>query len=196
MGGQLPLVTLNVRSRYGEFAPIRFCVDSGADLIALPIYLAEEEGIAFSRTEQHRGTVSGIVGSVERYLDVIHIRMFGEDFTWPCSFVESRRPTFREPYGVLGQGGFLSCFNTCMKDPTSRSSGASITFPAGSGFSSRSFPPGRALSPTITPSDLRRQTPLVPPLALRYPRPLSFRLAQDHERPYPEPMIPARRPLP
>src|SRR5262245_11782996 len=117
VGGQLPLVTLNVRSRYGDYATVRFCVDSGADLISFPIYLAEKEKIPFLRSEQNRSQVSGLVGATDRYLDVIHIRMFGEEFTWPCSFVDAQQPLSREPYAVLGRGGFLSCFNTCMKDP-------------------------------------------------------------------------------
>jgi hypothetical protein len=49
IGGQRPLVTLNVRSRFGNFAPVLFCVDTGADLPAIPISLAQEEGIAIPR---------------------------------------------------------------------------------------------------------------------------------------------------
>jgi hypothetical protein len=114
IGGQWPLVRILVRSRYGDFIPIRFCVDSGADLSALPLALAQRHGIAVPQSEHSRGTEGGLAGPVARYRGVIQVRLFGEPFTWPCEFIDSPG---RPDYGVLGRSGFLSAFNFCIKGP-------------------------------------------------------------------------------
>jgi hypothetical protein len=117
IGGLRPLVTVNVRSRYGDFAAIPFCIDTGADLAALPTSLAQQEGIAFSRSADRHGRVGGLVGSVDRFRGVIHLRIFGDDFTWPCDFIESQGPPGRLASGVLGREGLLAVFNVCIKAP-------------------------------------------------------------------------------
>jgi hypothetical protein len=117
IGGQLPIVTINVRSRSGALSALHFCVDSGADLTTIPIDLAEEAGIAIPRSHLTRGRSSGLTGTVEHYRSVIHLRMFDEDFSWPCVFVEGRGPASRLPYAALGRAGFASAFNACIADP-------------------------------------------------------------------------------
>jgi hypothetical protein len=113
-----PMVTLLVRTRYGTFAPLPFAVDSGADTSALPVDLAQREGILFPRTEAARSVATGLVGAVERYRGLIHVRLFGEEFDWPCDFLDA--PPHTAPivraYGVLGRAGFLGAFRFCLDD--------------------------------------------------------------------------------
>src|SRR5437868_6096830 len=82
-----PEVTLWVRTRYHSFAKVRFVVDTAADFTALPIALAEREGIDFPRSHATRGTARGLVGAVEKYLGSLHIRLADEEFDWPCDFL-------------------------------------------------------------------------------------------------------------
>jgi hypothetical protein len=74
------MVTLDVRTRYGTFAPLFFVVDSGADVSAMPIRLARREGIAFPQTQAVRGIARGMVGEVDKYRGSIHVRASGEVF--------------------------------------------------------------------------------------------------------------------
>jgi predicted aspartyl protease len=60
-----PEVTLRVRTRYGDYVACRFIVDTGADFTAIPVSLAEREGIPFSRS-QH-GVAGSLVGQVTKY---------------------------------------------------------------------------------------------------------------------------------
>jgi hypothetical protein len=115
IGGQRPIVKIRVRSRYGDFTVVPFCIDTGADLTAIPVSLAEDEGIAYPRDEHSRGRSGGLVGAVDRFRGSVHLRLFGEDFTWPCDFVDSPRPTTQRPYGVIGRAGFLAAFHFCIK---------------------------------------------------------------------------------
>jgi hypothetical protein len=115
MGGQCPLVKVLTRSRWGDFAEVQFCIDTGADLTSLPVYLAEREGIAYPRDEDSRRRAGGLVGSVDCYRGTIQLRIFGEDFTWPCRFLDSPPPASREAYGVIGRAGFLAAFHFCIK---------------------------------------------------------------------------------
>ena len=79
-----PDVTLWVRSRYGDYAKIRFIVDTASDFTAIPISLAQREGIAFPQSPAQRGTAGGLLGAVEKYLGALHVRIAGEEFNWPC----------------------------------------------------------------------------------------------------------------
>jgi hypothetical protein len=115
IGGQRPFVTILVHSRYGDFTKLWFCIDTGADLTVIPIPVAEQEGIGFPRDEHSRGRAGGLVGAVDRYRGSVRLRLFGEDFAWPCDFVDSQRPTLQEPYGVIGRAGFLDAFHFCIK---------------------------------------------------------------------------------
>ncbi len=113
-----PLVRLLVRTRYGTFAPMRFLVDSGADFSAVPVDLAQREAIPFPRTEAARSVATGLVGAVERYRSLIHVRLFGEEFDWPCDFLDSppgAGPSVRE-YAVIRRAGFLGDFRFCLDD--------------------------------------------------------------------------------
>jgi hypothetical protein len=117
----VPLVTILVRTRYGTWAPIRFTVDTGADVTAIPIPLAQDEAIPFNRSESVRGVASGLVGSVERYRGHLQVRLFGEDFLWPCDFLDAP-PSQGAPsattrrHAVLGRAGFLAAFHLCMDE--------------------------------------------------------------------------------
>jgi hypothetical protein len=109
-------VTVSVRTRYGTFAPLRFVVDTGATLSAVPIPLARDDGIPFDRSPAAQGTARGLVGSVERFRGAIHLRMFGEEFHWPCDFLDVPAGPIR-PYAVLGRTGLISAFKVCITEP-------------------------------------------------------------------------------
>ncbi len=85
-----------------------------ADLTGIPVSLAEDEGIAYPRDEHSRGSAGGLVGAVNRFRGPVHLRLFGEDFTWPCDFIEASRSSDPK-YGVVGRAGFLDAFHFCIK---------------------------------------------------------------------------------
>ncbi len=114
IGGQRPFVIIRVRSRYGDFAEVRFCIDTGADLTVVPVHLARKLGIAYPQDEHSRGRSGGLVGAVDRYRGSVPLRLFGEDFTWLCDFIESAQATDHR-YGVIGRAGFLDAFHFCIK---------------------------------------------------------------------------------
>jgi hypothetical protein len=116
-GGLCPLVTINVQRRGGAYAKVLFCIDTGADQSSLPTWLAEANGIPFSRDEHSRRTAAGLVGSVMAYQDFINVRLFNEEFRWPCAFLVTQGPASRIEYGVIGRLGFLASFNACVKRP-------------------------------------------------------------------------------
>ncbi len=115
----IPLVTLRVRSRYGDYADLTFVVDTAADFPAIPVWLAQQEGIDFPRSEASRGVAGGLVGRVEKYLGSIHVVIAGEEFDWPCDFLDSPAPPGAPRTSgqirpgelpVLGRAGFLVAF--------------------------------------------------------------------------------------
>jgi hypothetical protein len=106
-----PLAWLWVRDRLGTYAKVRFCLDTGSDVSALPISLARLEQIPFPRDEAARGTAAGLVGSVDRYRGSLTVRIAGIDYTWPCEFLDTTGPLSADPYGVIGRAGFAFCLN-------------------------------------------------------------------------------------
>ena len=113
-----PEITLWVRTRY-DFAPVRFVVDTAADLSALPIPLAQREGIEFAQSEANRGTAAGLVGVADKYLGILRVRILGEEFEWPCDFLvppattgpNPSRPNPGRATPVLGRAGFLAAYS-------------------------------------------------------------------------------------
>jgi hypothetical protein len=117
--GGYPEVTLRVRTRYGDYVSCRFIVDSGADFTAIPVSLAEREGIPFSRSQQ--GVAGGLVGEVTKYRGTFRPQLGGIEYEWPCDFLD--RPAPGSPGGpmrqtdrhlpVLGRAGFLDTHEFC-----------------------------------------------------------------------------------
>jgi hypothetical protein len=107
----VPLITLAVVS-YPGLTDFPFVVDTGAELTSLTISLAREKQIPFEQTEQTRARAVGMVGAVDRFRGTLHLRIGGERFHWPCSFIASPNPTI--DYGVLGRTGFLDEFHFCI----------------------------------------------------------------------------------
>jgi hypothetical protein len=112
-----PELTLRVRTRYGDYTEVRFWVDTGADLSAIPVPLARAEGIPFDPSVP--STATGLVGAATKYLGRIHVLLAGVEHDWPCNFIEVPRtaaagrsdPTRR---AVLGRAGFLDAYAFCM----------------------------------------------------------------------------------
>jgi hypothetical protein len=119
-----PEVTLWVRTRY-DYTKLRFRIDTGADCCAIPVAIAQREGIAFTSDSSTLGTATGLVGRVGKYIGSIQLRLAGEDFDWPCDFVlppanapdispVSTGRTSRQNYAILGRAGFLTAYTLCI----------------------------------------------------------------------------------
>jgi hypothetical protein len=106
-----PRIVLRIRDRYGLLVPLDFRIDSGSDCAALPLSVAQREGIGYG--EERRGTVAGLVGATEKFRDVIRVVIAGREHVWPCDFVRvpppapGRLPDPLLQAGVLGRAGFL-----------------------------------------------------------------------------------------
>ncbi len=112
-------MTLRVRTRYGDYVSCRFIVDTGADFTAIPVTMAEREGIPFSRSQQ--GIAGGLVGEVTKYHGTFRLQLGGVEYEWPCDFLErvasgspgnaTRQADQHLP--VLGRAGFLDTHEFC-----------------------------------------------------------------------------------
>jgi hypothetical protein len=107
----VPVATLLVRDRYGILVPVPFRVDTQADFTAVPVAVAQEARIPFSR--EHPTTAIGLVGETTGYRDRIRIVVAGREHDWPCDFVNVRpsREAGRQRAGLLptlGRAGFLN----------------------------------------------------------------------------------------
>jgi hypothetical protein len=120
-----PEVTIRVRTRYGDFIPLRFVLDTVADLTTIPIPTAERDGIPFRRSNQ--GMVRGLVGAASKFRDSIHLLIAGVEYEWPCDFLEPPHlpsSVSSEPLSsrtgdtlpVLGRAGFTTVFYFSMDD--------------------------------------------------------------------------------
>jgi hypothetical protein len=117
-----PEVTLRVRTKYGDFVPVRLVVDTAADLTTIPIPLADRLGIPVSW--ENPGTALGLVGSTAKYRGTVHVRVANLDYDWPCDFIRPPSPSaapgggtqllLAERPSVLGRSGLLDAFATCL----------------------------------------------------------------------------------
>jgi hypothetical protein len=100
--------------RYGDYVPVRFKVDTGADLSAVPVSTAQQVGINFSRSSP--GIAGGLVGAVPKYRGTIQTLIAGVRYEWPCDFLEtpSGLSTASSLLPVLGRAGFLDAFDVCI----------------------------------------------------------------------------------
>jgi hypothetical protein len=106
-----PEVTLWVRSGYGDYVRVRFAIDTGADLAAMPVAFADQQGIRFRRHDS--GSASGLAGRARRYQDEVGLLIGGEPFVWPCLFIETP-PDVEGVMPVLGRAGLLDTFDFCL----------------------------------------------------------------------------------
>jgi hypothetical protein len=108
-----PVVTLLVGSRYGEYAKIKFVIDTGADVAAMPIELANLSGLSFQREVE--GISGGLVGTTVSYRDALRVLVGRCVYEWPCNFV--RTPAGRRAStAVIGRTGFLDAFDFSISD--------------------------------------------------------------------------------
>jgi hypothetical protein len=119
-----PEVMIRVQTRYEDFIPLRFIVDAAADLSAIALPLAKQQGLPFRRSNQ--GVVRGLVGAASKFRDSIHVRIAGVQYEWPCDFVEPPHlpsSISTEPLStgtadllpVLGRAGFTAVFDVCIE---------------------------------------------------------------------------------
>jgi len=111
------MLTLRVRDRYGILVPIRFRVDTGADVTTMLIPFARRKGIAFR--EDQPGRAQGLAGVIGRFRDRIQVVIAGRDYDWPCDFLQPPATTGQGLAGqglppVLGRAGFLDDFAFCL----------------------------------------------------------------------------------
>lgn len=117
-----PEITLLVRTSLGG-VPLRFVVDTGADLTAVPIQRARAERIDISR-DAVQGQATGMHGqTIAKLRDWITFQIAGRRYRWPCDFVlvppaaaPVRRSGHTQPDSVLGRAGFLREFAVCIDD--------------------------------------------------------------------------------
>jgi hypothetical protein len=99
-----------VADRFGALAPVKFRVDTQADVTTVPANLAEREFIPLKK--ERPGIGRGIAGKIKKYRDRIRVVIAGREHSWPCDFTEpaidpeSHRPLPELP-PVLGRAGFL-----------------------------------------------------------------------------------------
>src|SRR5205807_509423 len=103
--------------RRGDYVKVLFCIDTAADACSMTISFAESKGIAVPR--QADGMAAGLLGatSVPRRIGAIDVHLFGEQFRWPCLFLETTAPASQQPYALIGRIGFIASFNACVKRP-------------------------------------------------------------------------------
>jgi hypothetical protein len=111
-----PLVSLWVRTRYDDYIKIKFLLDSGADMAAMPVVRARREAISFR--EIRPGHAHGVGGPARSYIDTLQVMIAGEPFAWPCSFYETTPD--HEPFPVMGRRGFFEVFDFCLGARTCR----------------------------------------------------------------------------
>jgi len=114
-----PLLTLRVRDRYGGFVPIRFRIDTGADVTTIPVTKARNDRISFR--EGQPGRAQGLAGVVGLFRGRIHVLIAGRGYDWPCNFlqapaVQGQGLGGQELPPVLGRAGFLEDFAFCLDD--------------------------------------------------------------------------------
>jgi hypothetical protein len=102
----LPVIAVSILTRYQDTTTLRFVFDTGADLMAIPTYIARREGIPFR--EEYPGALTSSVGGTARcYYDFVQVRssLSGKTHRWVCAFVESAQARL-----ILGRSGFLDDF--------------------------------------------------------------------------------------
>jgi hypothetical protein len=81
-------------------------VDTQADFSAVPMTIAQREGIPYAT--DHPGEARGLVGTVAKFRDRIRVVIAGQEHDWPCDFVDAPAvPRLPELPPVLGRAGFL-----------------------------------------------------------------------------------------
>ena len=102
-----PQLQLEILTKYGDVTSLRFVFDTGADLMVIPVYVAQREGIAF-RTQHQGPLASTLGGSVPCWYDFVEVRssLSGKLHKWPCAFADSKTAPL-----VIGRAGFLDDFS-------------------------------------------------------------------------------------
>jgi hypothetical protein len=93
------------------FRTIEFTLDTGADMMVIPVSMAAALGIDFSRDIEGKATT--IKGSVRCYYDVVTVKstLSGKVHRWPCCFVETT-----ETRMLIGRAGFLADFAVSIRN--------------------------------------------------------------------------------
>jgi hypothetical protein len=101
-----PELPVELVTSYGDTVCLRFFYDTGADLMVIPVYVANHVGIRYR--VDYSGTVSSSVGGSARcYFDFVQVRssLSGRTHRWVCAFAESLQARL-----LLGRAGFLDDF--------------------------------------------------------------------------------------
>jgi hypothetical protein len=83
-----PEILLEIRTRTGDFLPIRFILDTGNDITTLAALRAARYDIPFELGESNKVRFQGSTGGGVGYLGAVVVRVFGHEHTWPCCFTE------------------------------------------------------------------------------------------------------------
>jgi hypothetical protein len=107
----LPQVEVEIATDYGLTTRLRFFYDTGADLMVIPIYVADHEGIRFRK--DYRGTLgSSMGGTVDCFYDFVRVRssLSGRTHRWVCAFADNLKT-----HPIIGRAGFLQDFAACIR---------------------------------------------------------------------------------
>jgi hypothetical protein len=106
-------VTLRAPLKPGRvpFRKLEFALDTGADMMVIPVNMATGLGIDFRRDIE--GKANTIKGSVRCYYDVVEVvsTLSGKVHRWPCCFVETG-----ETRMLIGRAGFLEDFAISIRN--------------------------------------------------------------------------------
>lgn len=99
-----------VLSKLGETVPLRFFLDTGADMMVIPLFAAQYHGIAFSK--RYPGTLASRAGgTVTCWYDFVRVQstLSGKTHRWPCAFADSIHVPL-----VAGRAGLLDDFTLSL----------------------------------------------------------------------------------
>ena len=105
----IPRLIVVLKTAFGPVT-VRCKLDTGADMMSIPIAVARRIGLTFSM--ENRGEVNTLGGNAPCYYDVVEIvyDLAGRSLSWPCCFVDSR-----EDRVVLGRAGFFDEFEFTIR---------------------------------------------------------------------------------
>ncbi len=108
------LVMLRVLTQFGDYAPLSFALDTGAEFSSIPINKALENHIRFDRSRP--GMVGGLLGRTQRYRGSMHVLIAGRTHVWPCHFLQTPVDVGEDAMPVLGRAVFREDYDFCMDD--------------------------------------------------------------------------------
>jgi hypothetical protein len=121
-----PVVHIEVLRQDGRFGPLRFRVDTGADVTSIPFLVADASGVHITDHDRTERSMYGVGAEpIPAHRGVIHVRIAGSVHRLPCRFIGpfsppppsppgAGSPRRRTPPNLLGRQGFLDIYDVCI----------------------------------------------------------------------------------